>query len=253
MPSGIKKIFIAVVCFIIGTIIVLPISAHVVSRKDAHTFGKKHANKYALKSWTKKYSYSKGQCDKRYYTKTQITSLLSNYYTVTQSDSNYVNTSGNETMSGELTASDFNYSSAKTKTMMIPASSVVGYGDTVLTWTGVRGGVYNSGGTVFIGRASVMLPDGATITSAIMYYYDNSSNSIMASLNRIPVDAGTVVFMANFSSSGTPGYSSSEDTSISSNTIDNSSYYYYLYITFPSADTDTIFKALKITYTVNEP
>lgn len=69
------------VTLLIGSLIVLPINAHVTPSEDAHTLGKKHANLYALKSWTKKYAHSKGQCDKRYYTKAQTTSLLSNYYT----------------------------------------------------------------------------------------------------------------------------------------------------------------------------
>ena len=58
--------------------------------------------------------------------------------------------------------------------------------------------------------------------------------------------------MATISSSGTPGYSSAVDTTISSATIYNTSYSYLVYAYSTWDSSNLVIKGALITYTINE-
>jgi hypothetical protein len=104
-------------------------------------------------------------------------------------------------------------------------------------------------------RAAVHLPQGATVTAFKIWFYDNDAADLTVQLTRRNMDNTAPVLMAICNSSGTPGSSTGEDTSISNATVDNSLYSYYSAIVFPAADTSSnlVFYSALITYTTTGP
>jgi hypothetical protein len=84
---------------------------------------------------------------------------------------------------------------------------------------------------------AVQLPDGVTITNVTGYWYDaDASEDIYCRLARMANRA--LNEMADVSSSGSAGYSSTVDTTVSFSTVDNSLYEYFLELEIPSVSPD---------------
>ena len=82
--------------------------------------------------------------------------------------------------------------------------------------------------------APLSLPHGATVTKLVVWYHDMVEANLTVTLERVLLDNGTNVTMASVASSGDPGYSYGEDTSIDYAEIDLQSYAYYAYLTMPA-------------------
>ncbi|RJQ31722.1 MAG: hypothetical protein C4562_04555 [Actinobacteria bacterium] len=279
MKKQINKIVIYLVCIIIGSFVMVPVQAKV---------------SYITKSWLKRYYYSKKQSNSRYYTKTAIKSnyynkasintLLASYLKTTDAANSYLTqanasntyltqanasstylTQSNAsstyylksggTVSGSVTATDFNYSSAESKVMTIPAVAfqpadnniVLGYDNT----SGF--GAYKVSGTNNYAFAPVCLPDGASITNITMYYNDaDGSNNLRSYLVINNITNGAWLTNTNYlDSTGSGGSGSDEDTNPNV-TIDNSNRYYLMFLTFNSGTGTTLaLRSVKITYTVS--
>jgi hypothetical protein len=114
----------------------------------------------------------------------------------------------------------------------------------------------NSGDTntqMWIGQ--VNLPDGATVTSFTVWYYDNHADNLTVTLYRIPLGTASASPMAEVASSGTPGDGSGTDTGIAGATIDNNTYAYYVFFSFSANNTGTNlkFRYARIGYTITGP
>jgi len=83
--------------------------------------------------------------------------------------------------------------------------------------------------------AGVHLPQGATITKIVFYYYDASDTNIWVDLNRNNLDNGTSIeTLANLPTSGnSTEVRSAETNSIIEPVVDNQSYAYSIKVTFP--------------------
>jgi len=286
-----SKLISAIILIAIGTVLVLPIEAKV-SKKAVTVkwlnktyYTKKQANKryYKKTSVDSKLGsyYTKTDTDSKldtYYTKTNIDNLLANYLTstnaastyLTQSnaantyltpttgDSSYINASGDDTMSGTLTASNFSYSSSKTKYLNIPGAAFRPEGSAqILTTTASVGGeIYsNTAGSVYV-YAPVYLPDNAVITAFRFYYYDNSVGAnINAYLTKMPIGSSTSEFLAyNYSPTDSPTIAFSDEfTSYLPQTIDNQNNTYFVRVLFGTNSSDLRLRMGRITYTVSNP
>jgi hypothetical protein len=222
-----KYLIFGLICMMLGTLFISPAIAHVVSSKNAHTLTKHHLAYFASRAWTKKYFYTKGQADSR-----------------------YVNTSGNESMSGELTAGDFNYSSAKTKYLTISESAFVPERDMVLG--GLAGyGLYKISGDGLHERvfANVSLPTGAVIKAVRFCYYDNHASSITGGMYHKAINTFGNDIIANFTSAnGTY----SEVSGLNETVSEGQRYWVQVDLT-NSVVSDLLLYGARIEYTVPEP
>lgn len=112
--------------------------------------------------------------------------------------------------------------------------------------------LYYSGGqgipsAEFMG--AIPLPNGATITQFVVYYYDNSSiNDIYAILMRTALDSMNGEVMASINSSGAvDGVRSGENTVIANPIIDQQSYSYLVDLILP-ADIDVRLAGIRVDY-----
>jgi hypothetical protein len=128
---------------------------------------------------------------------------------------------------GTLTAARIAYSSPRTSYFVVggegflPASNV-NYGN---SWA--MGGAYLEPGSGVM-AAPVHLPHGAVVTALKVFFYDNATSNLDASLDRIPLTSGGYYGMANVDSSGITEWGNKTDTTISYATIDNSQYSYHI-------------------------
>jgi hypothetical protein len=101
--------------------------------------------------------------------------------------------------------------------------------------------------------APVSLPHGATVTKFTVYYFDDSSGTIMARLRYSNMGTGTYAMAEALSADG--GYGSTDDTSIDYAQVDNETRAYYVRVQFPaSAYSGTLnFKGVVIEYQYSEP
>ena len=116
---------------------------------------------------------------------------------------------------------------------------------------------FRSGGTSYgYGTAIVNLPDGAIVTEIEGWIYDNlSTNPVRVQLMRQQLGSGSLLTMASVESATATASTTIQqltDVSISSSTIDNSTYSYFLRYTGRQNSTDTRLYGAKITYTVNK-
>jgi len=84
--------------------------------------------------------------------------------------------------------------------------------------------------------APVYLPQGATVTRVTFHWYDNSTSNGLVRMQRTQFGLDDFLEMAYAASSGSPGYGSSEDTSIAYDTIDNTQYAYWVVWDIPATD-----------------
>jgi len=159
---------------------------------------------------------------------------------------------GDAEVTGNLTVDRVAYSSPRTHYFVVgsegfvPGSSYVDYYNT-----------YGNGGAYIVSGSGAMvapvhLPQGAVVTEFEVFFYDNSSSDLTVYLHPQGFSGG-YGSMASISSSGTPGYSSAVDTTISSATIYNTSYSYSIYAYCSAWDGNNLMiKGAVITYTINE-
>jgi len=278
MKKSKKSLIYLIIGIMIGSFLVSPIEAKVTT---------------VTLNWLKKNYYSKKQSNSRYYTKTainsdfykkaDISSLLASYLktsdasntylskadasstyltqanassaylTQASATSNYYPKSGG-IVSGSVTATDFNYSSADTKVITIPGVAFQPKDNNiVLAYDNTKGfGVYRVSGNTDTAYAPVSLPDGASITNITMYYYDADASNNLRSYMIVNNTNGALITTSNFLDSAESGGSGSDEDTNPNITIDNSNRYYIMYLTFNSGtDTNLALRSVTITYTVN--
>lgn len=109
--------------------------------------------------------------------------------------------------------------------------------------------LYNSSSAEFFPYAApVNLPNGATVTKFVLYFWDSSSvKDLGASLYRVPLDGSSVEKMAEAFSAGSPGYDSSASTLIDFPVIDQQAYAYYVEVPLPQGS-DIRLRGIRIDY-----
>jgi len=104
---------------------------------------------------------------------------------------------------------------------------------------------YNTGSPLNC-YASLQLPQGATITNATFYFYDNNDNGdfLFDLLRGNTTDTWREIdFVWKISGEGTPGYNhiSLDDINPDLATVDNNNYHYYLYIEIPRSSISVLY------------
>jgi hypothetical protein len=104
-----------------------------------------------------------------------------------------------------------------------------------MSWAFWDGELYNPGGTDSEFDASLSLPNGATITKLVAYYYDAcGSHDLTVRLLRDASGSNLGDNMAELNSSGAPGgYSYGEDSTVNYPIIDQQSYSYRVVVLLP--------------------
>jgi len=165
--------------------------------------------------------------------------------------------SGAAVIVGDIKAVSHTYTSAQTRYLSMNAGSFVPDNGTYEWATDPekgRGNRLSLAPQIF--STSTDLPNGAIVTGVKLYYWaDDASDDCNVNLYRVTLADGTNTTMATANGTGTTGYTSTEDTSISSATIDNSTYSYRMAITNdPSIwSLGTSFLGVVVTYTVTVP
>ena len=109
--------------------------------------------------------------------------------------------------------------------------------------------IYSGSGALV---APVHLPHNAVVISFEVFFYDGSTSDMVVYLQRLVLDGGGYQRMAEVPSSGTSGYNSSVDTTISYATIDNTAYGYNVYAWSDSWSNSFRIMGAVLTYTITE-
>ena len=120
-----------------------------------------------------------------------------------------------------------------------------------MSWAFWDGELYNPGGTDSEFDASLSLPNGATITKLVAYYYDAcGSHDLTVRLLRDASGSNLGDNMAELNSSGAPGgYSYTEDSTVNYPVIDQQSYSYRLVVLLPQGcDTTMSLESIRVDY-----
>ena len=97
--------------------------------------------------------------------------------------------------------------------------------------------------------APVHLPDGAQVTSMVVFFEDDSTSSFKIDLSRRNLYSGTVQDMATWTTTGdTSGLRNYKVSPMLYWTINNGGYFYFLYLYFYSSTEDLQLYAVKIFY-----
>ncbi len=175
------------------------------------------------------------------------------YFTESESDTRYVNVSG-DSMTGNLTVGKVVYSPAKTEYFTLSGEAFLPATDRAYNNSMGMGGAYLTAGSGWgVMTAPVNLPQEAFVMAATFHFYDNSPSNLKLSLDRMPLPGGSYVEMASVTTSGTPGYSSLTDTSISSYKVDNTTGALLIYVYCDAWDGNNLrVMGVTITYTIAE-
>ena len=189
-------------------------------------------------------------------------------------DSAYVNASGPDSMSGSsagpiltveqtgsgpaiqsvgsINADSLQYNNARTHYLTIPAEAFHPGSNVNYFNTYGMGGAYISatGGNALV--APVHLPDGATVTKMTVYFNDSSTSDMTVYFHRLSYTGGGYFNLATVTSSGTAGYYTKTDTTISYATIDNTDGGYLIYAYSTAWDSNLKLMGVTITYTISE-
>lgn len=158
---------------------------------------------------------------------------------------------GSAVVAGNLKTSRVTYSSPRTHYFIVGSEGFVPGSNVAYVNTYGNGGaniVSGSGALV----APVHLPQGAVVTGFKVFFNDTSAGDMTVILDGQYMTSGGYFSMAIVSSSGTAGYYSGTDTTISSPTIDNTIYSYDVYAYSSAWDSNLKIKGALITYTINE-
>jgi hypothetical protein len=134
---------------------------------------------------------------------------------------------GDVEATGMITADSLLYSSARTHYYSVASEAFQPYSNIDYVNSGGNGGAYALSGSAAL-VTGVNLPDGATVTRFTVYF-DDTSTSDMTVYLRINYFASGYGVLASVTSSGTSGYYSLSDATISNAVIDNSQYAYIIY------------------------
>jgi hypothetical protein len=121
--------------------------------------------------------------------------------------------------------------------------------------SGGNGGAYVNAAGFHSLVAPVHLPHGAVVTEFTVFFDDTSTDDMTVNLWGQFLWGGGYTQMAQVISSGTAGYYSKSDTTISSATIDNSppsAYGYYIQAYSGAWSSSLKIKGAAITYTIDE-
>jgi len=160
-----------------------------------------------------------------------------------------------------MTTGDFLYSAAQTRHFSIPIRAFAPFSHD-MPWTVLPTGAGDyltsssfGGGVAVELAAPVYLPDGAAVTEFRAHMIDDTTDfDITVSLRRAAVGNSPPSVMASVSSSGAPGPVNLADSTISSPTIDNSQFVYWVQANWNnSADVKIDLGPVRITYTVPGP
>jgi hypothetical protein len=165
---------------------------------------------------------------------------------------------GDTVGTGTMTASNFTYTSPRTKRMSVHGASfhaVVGTQAASLErgtlGTGFAAAV-GSGGMMM----SVSLPDGATVTRVTCYATDNMAEAMNVSLARTDHFSGFALVLSNiFTTGAAAGIRAFTDSAPTAHVVDNSTFSYYLLATSSdwAGQAASSVKAITIEYTVPGP
>ena len=143
------------------------------------------------------------------------------------------------------------WNSGNTNTLMINAS------DFICGQDQARGTDFNSkwyinnnpGATYRHFFSPVHLPDGAEVTSLIVFYKDNSISSIKVQMTRNNMYSSTVQTMAEWTSSGQDGgWRTQKIQPIDYGGINNDGYGYFVYLYFVGADEELKVRGIRVNY-----
>jgi hypothetical protein len=112
------------------------------------------------------------------------------------------------------------------------------------------GDLYNPGTTLAAYEGPVSVPNRATMTRLVAYYWDGSvTEYVNVNLYRISLDTGSVELLAEVYSTGNAGRGSVETTSIAQPVIDQQSHAYAAEVQIPgNVSTQIRFVGLRIDY-----
>jgi hypothetical protein len=164
---------------------------------------------------------------------------------------------------GTLSGVDFNYSNSKTRNEIVnqAAFSVATSNAAVFTsrlltsgipyFVRVMGGTYGNASAL---NASVMLPEGATVTSVAATIYDGDAtyNATVVLARSTWATLGTTTNMASIVSSGSAGNATLSTSSITNPVIDNLNFGYFIVFQTVEAGANLGLFNVRITYTVNK-
>ncbi len=153
---------------------------------------------------------------------------------------------------GSVQADSIVYNTPRSHTLSITAEAFQPGSNVDYFNTYSNGGAYitATGGHSLV--APVYLPDGATVTKMTAYFKDTSSDDMTVYFHRLSHTAGNFINLAQVSSSGTSGYYSKTDTTISSPTIDNVGGGYAIYAYSAGWSSSLKLMGVEITYTIDE-
>jgi hypothetical protein len=155
------------------------------------------------------------------------------------------------TVNGEITTDRVNYSVPRTHYASVAGEAFQPRYDVSYGAGGGMGGAYLTSGSGQM-VASVQLPHGAVVTSFRVYFYDASSADMSVSLSGVRLNAGGYYTLASVGSSGTSGYYSVLDTTISYNTVNNTSFGYEITAHSTAWSSSLKIMGAVITYTLDE-
>jgi len=120
-----------------------------------------------------------------------------------------------------------------------------------MSWAFWDGELYNPGGTDSEFNAPLSLPNGATITKLVVYYYDFcGSRDLTVRLLRDASGSNSGDNMAELNSSGAPGgYAYGEDSTINYPVIDQQSYSYRVAAILPQGCSNNLsLESIRVDY-----
>ena len=134
---------------------------------------------------------------------------------------------GNAEFTGNLIADKLVYSTPRTHYFSVSSAAFVPRNNVDYYNSGGMGGAYITTGSNSL-VASADLPHGAVVTRLTVYFNDTSSYDMNVTLYRLSLTGNAYSQLAELSSSGTSGYYSLTDTTISNPTINNIGYGYLI-------------------------
>ena len=156
-------------------------------------------------------------------------------------------------LTGDIVVSSISYSTPRTHYYSVGGEHFQPLSNIDFASGGGCGGAYliSGSGTLV---APVNLPDGATVTSFKVFFYDVSSSDMSVSLNAQNLKTCSYIELAKVQSDSDAGYYNRIDSSIdpSNKVIDNQNYAYHIKAYSDSWSSSLKIKGAVISYTIDE-